>query len=167
MPRHRNTTMNRAKKAKVGVDESPGAAVMAAPSKSLVVPGSDAIVDTSSATAAQLPRWKQHQRELQETALVGAQASKNISRRFRKAGTVFRAAQTAHDVWFSKIGKGARPSRPQDPRTKLKKLLEQQVKLLQAEVVWYEAWTQRLLAEKSHLKDTVALRDAKIRELRA
>ena len=167
MPRHRNTTMNRAKKAKVGVDKSPVAAVMAAPSKSLVVPGSDAIVDTSSATAAQLPRWKQHQRELQETALVGAQASKNISRRFRKAGTVFRAAQTAWSVWLKKIGKGARPSRPQDPRTKLKKLLEQQVKLLQAEVVWYEAYANQLIAEKHHLVDTVALRDAKIRELRA
>jgi len=167
MPRHRNTTMNRAKKAKVGVDESPGAAVMAAPSKSLVVPGSDAIVDTSSATAAQLPRWKQHQRELQETALVGAQASKNISRRFRKAGTVFRAAQTAHDVWFSKIGKGARPSRPQDPSSKLIKMHLHSMKLLQAEVVWYEAYACKLRAEKAHLEDTVALRDAKIRELRA
>ena len=60
-----------------------------------------------------------------------------------------------------------RPSRPQDPRTKLQKMLEWQVKLLQAEVVLYEAWTDQLMAEKSHLKDTVALRDAKIRELRA
>ena len=70
-------------------------------------------------------------------------------------------------MWFSKIGKGARPSRPQDPRTKLKKLLEQQVKLLQAEVVWYEAYACKLRAEKAHLEDTVALRDANIRELRA
>ena len=91
--------MNRAKKAKVGVDDSPGAAVVTTSSELLDVPGSDLDLDSQLACAAQLPRWKQHQRELQETARVGAQASKNISKRFRKAGTVFRAAQTAWSVW--------------------------------------------------------------------
>ena len=61
-----------------------------------------------------------------------------MSEAFRKACTVFKAAQTANFAWFKKIGKGARPSRPQDPRTKLQKMLEWQVKLLQAEVVWFE-----------------------------
>ena len=167
MPRHRNTTMNRAKKAKIGVDDSPGAAMLEASSKSLDFPGSDSLVETAVATCAQLPRRQQHQRGLQEVARAGAQDSKNMSKAFRKACTVFKAVETAWSVWLKKFGKGARPSRPQDPRTKLQKMLEWQVKLLQAEVVWYEAWTDQLMAEKSHLKDTIALRDAKIRELRA
>ena len=46
MPRHRNTTMNRAKKAKVGVDDSPGAAVVTTSSELLDVPGSDLVLDS-------------------------------------------------------------------------------------------------------------------------
>ena len=88
MPRHRNTTMNRAKKAKVGVDESPGAAVMAAPSKSLVVPGSDLLLETSVAPPAQIPRWKQHQLELQKVAREQGACAKKRSKAFRKASTV-------------------------------------------------------------------------------
>ena len=58
-----------------------------------------------------------------------------MSKAFGKACTVFKAAQTANSAWFKKIGKGARPSRPQNLSDKLIKMHLQQVKLLQAEVV--------------------------------
>ena len=131
------------------------------------MPGSDLLLETSVAPPAQIPRWKQHQLELQKVAREQGACAKKRSKAFRKASTVYNAAENAHIAWFRKIGKGARPSRPQNPSDKLRKMHLQQMKLLKAELVWYGAYALMLESEKLHLEDTVALRDAKIRELRA
>ena len=80
--------------------------------------GTDAIVDSSSATAAQIhvPRWKQRQLELQEVARKQGAYAKECSKAFRKASTVWNAAQTAHNVWFRQIGK-AKLERTEEARS--------------------------------------------------